>query len=106
MDKKRLSLTGAEIIPSEEEIALVQLERLRDIARQRLLSSEEAKIYDILVKNLRLSQGQPTTMNADYTKESLDDSRLIEVAGGIAPKRNMISGTKKKAKSSAKNLKK
>lgn len=50
---------------TEYEIAVKQLERLKEISDQRMFTSEEAKLYDILVKNITLSkngqdQGGPT----------------------------------------------
>ncbi len=49
-------------INDEEEIALSQIQKLRDISRTRTLTLEEVKILDYLVKNKRLAQEQVTTI--------------------------------------------
>lgn len=72
-------------IQPEEEIAEMQLERLRQTAKQRPLTFEETRIYDILVKNKRLSQDQSTInlSKADY--KDLSNGDLLEIAGKVAP---------------------
>jgi hypothetical protein len=52
----------------EYEIALEQLRRLREISEQRLLSPEEIKAYDVLVKNLRLIEDDPTVIEGYSNK--------------------------------------
>jgi len=69
---------------SEEEIALSQLDRLREIARDRLLSLEEIKIFDLLVKNLRISQEKTETIIPIQSKPALlSDQEMIEIASGF-----------------------
>lgn len=70
------------IIPTNESIiAEVQLERLRNIAMERLLTPDETKQYDILVKNIMLIRGQPTVINGSATVvEDLDDEELVKLA--------------------------
>lgn len=55
-------------IPDEEIIALQQLESLKLISASRDLTLEEIKKFDLLVKNKRLSQGSPTTIDAEFEK--------------------------------------
>lgn len=84
MSKKpeKITVTGADY-----EIAKMQLERLRMIAETRLLSLEEAKIYDILVRNLKVSKNDPEdiiTELSDTDKKLLSkkDEELIKIALG------------------------
>lgn len=49
-----------EVVSPEESIAEMQLERLRVTASQRSLTLEETRMYDLLVKNKRLSQDEST----------------------------------------------
>ncbi len=75
-------------ISTEYEIALTQLERIKIISEQRLLTSDEVKIYDLLVKNLRLIQEKPDVINTTYIKipqERDEDARLIALVSGIKP---------------------
>lgn len=73
-----------EEITVEREIAEVQLERLRMISRERLLTFEETKIYDLLTKNLLLSKGKATDIiTSSVKKESkvtIPKEKLIEIA--------------------------
>lgn len=67
-----------------KEIAELQLNRLRDIARERLLSYEESKIFDILAKNLSLANGEPTAILNDPNQpkqlESNEEQDLLKIA--------------------------
>jgi hypothetical protein len=68
-------------ISKEEEIALTQLEMLKSKTSNRQMSLEEARIFDILVKNKRLSQGDSTTITADYERlDRIDSKKLISIA--------------------------
>jgi hypothetical protein len=49
-------------INDEEEIALIQIQKLKQLSRERALTLEEVKILDFLVKNKRLAQEQVTTI--------------------------------------------
>jgi hypothetical protein len=70
-----------EIVTSEEEIALIQLERLKQISRDRLLTTDEVKMYDLLVKNLRLIKDKPDVINTTYVRISdKSDKELIDIA--------------------------
>jgi hypothetical protein len=62
-------------VTDEEMIALKQLERLKEAAQIRPLSLEEVRIYDLLVKNKRLAQGNATdvidTIKLPHNKQDL-----------------------------------
>lgn len=62
---------------ASREIAETQLERLRVIARDRLLTYEETKIYDVLAKNLSLAKGEATAISGAITK--IDSVQDVEV---------------------------
>ncbi len=47
------------VIPDEQAIAEIQLERLKVYAMERDLTLDETKRFDILTKNLYLSKGKP-----------------------------------------------
>lgn len=66
-------------ITDEEEIALKQLEILKQASQMRPLSLEEIKIYDLLVKNKRLAQGASTQV-IDTVKLPKEKTKLIELA--------------------------
>ena len=67
--------------PAEIEIAEIQLESLKDISRERLLTPDETKQYDLLVKNLMLIRGNPTVITGTAnTLEDLSDAELIAIA--------------------------
>lgn len=68
-------------ISAEEEIAENQLERLRQTAAQRPLTLEETKIYDILVKNKRLTQDDSTLTLAKHGIRDVASSDLLQLAG-------------------------
>jgi hypothetical protein len=72
----------ATIVSDELIIAEVQLNRLKYIAMERLLSPDETKQYDILVKNIMLIKGQPTVINGVSNKvvEQLDNTELMKLA--------------------------
>lgn len=66
-------------VTDEEIIALRQLESLKITAMTRDLTLEEIKKFDLLVKNKRLSQGSPTTIDAEYEKlpSNTDDLKKL-----------------------------
>jgi len=79
-NKKEQKIISIEIAP-EEEIAELQLEKLRQDARNRKLTLEETRQYDLLVKNKRLSREQ-STINLDNTQyKNLSETELIQIAG-------------------------
>lgn len=69
------------LLTEEEEISLLQLERLKAISLERQLTLDEVKMFDILVKNKRLAQKNPTLI-ADYKKlpENLTTQKLLSIA--------------------------
>jgi hypothetical protein len=84
MSKKseKLLITGADY-----EIAKMQLERLKMIAEARLLSLEEAKIYDILVRNLKVAKNDPEETQILLSEQdklllAKKDEELINIALG------------------------
>lgn len=78
-------------LPSPEmEIAQLQLERIKQISRDRMLSYEELKMYDILTKNLLLLKGDPTVINgtSQVIKEAEpgEVAELLEIASTVSEK--------------------
>lgn len=70
-------------MPAEEEIAELQLDRLRKAARERTLTLEETRQYDLLVKNKRLSR-EESTINLDSKQyKELNNAKLLEIAGQV-----------------------
>lgn len=81
-EKKPQKVVQVELSP-EEEIAELQLEKLRQASRQRKLTLEETRQYDLLVKNKRLSQEQ-STINLDSSQyKNLSEAELIKIAGAV-----------------------
>ncbi len=66
-------------ITAEEEIAKLQLERLRTAAKTRSLTLEETRMYDLLVKNKRIATDEPTKINKGSYRE-LDVVELVKIA--------------------------
>jgi hypothetical protein len=64
----------------EEEIAMIQLDRLRKIAATRALTLEETKIYDLLVKNKRLSQDESTVNLSKAQYRDVSEVDLLQIA--------------------------
>jgi predicted nucleic acid-binding Zn-ribbon protein len=65
----------------EAEIADMQLDRLREAARQRTLTLEETRMYDLLVKNKRLSQDESTVNLAKSGYRDVEDIELLKIVG-------------------------
>lgn len=68
-------------ITPEEEIAHLQLERLRKAAQSRTLTLEETRMYDLLVKNKRLSQDESTINLSKAHYRNVSDADLLQIAG-------------------------
>lgn len=70
------------IASDEENIAELQLLRLKQKAENGELTLEEVKKFDLLVKNKRLAQGNPTTIIPDYTSlpENTPRKHLLKLA--------------------------
>ena len=78
-----------EEVAAHEEIAELQLERLKKISRDRLLTYEETKIYDILTKNLLLAKGEATTISASSRRieenKALPEDALLRITKSADP---------------------
>ena len=89
MKKKQNNLIVEEIT-AQREIAEIQLERLKVISRERLLSYEEAKIMDLLHKNLLLAKGDATSITATSRQiestEALTEEALVQIASSVDEK--------------------
>ncbi len=64
----------------EEEIASYQLERLRTAAKVRSLTLEETRMFDLLVKNKRLSLDESTINISKANYRDVSDVQLLELA--------------------------
>ena len=67
-------------IPAEEEIAEIQLQKLRDDSRKRKLTLEETRQYDLLVKNKRLSQEKSTVNLEKSNYREVTEADLLKIA--------------------------
>jgi hypothetical protein len=82
--QKKPSIVIEEISPTRE-ISEIQLERLKAISRERLLTFEEVKILDLLHKNLLLDRGDATnaiTVESRRLEEvkAMPDETLMQIA--------------------------
>jgi hypothetical protein len=77
-------------VSAAEEIASIQLERLKQISRDRMLSYEELRMYDILNKNLSLIKGEATSISttSHVIKETKAEelTELLEIASTVSEK--------------------
>ena len=87
--RQQSELTIVEVTASQE-IAEIQLERLKQISRDRMLNYEELKMYDILTKNLLLIKGEATAINttSHVIKETKAEelTELLEIASTVSEK--------------------
>lgn len=68
-------------LSDEELIAEVQLGKIREAAKVRDLTLDEIKKFDLLVKNKRLAQGNPTIIEAQKSKvKNLDQRSILQIA--------------------------
>lgn len=67
-------------ITSEESIIVEQIDFLRQASMVRVLSIEEIKKLDILIKNLNLIKSQPTTIVGEAKPLNITEAKLIEIA--------------------------
>ena len=79
LDSSVPSYTPSFVVDDAEVIAIKQLELLKQSSQMRPLSLEEVRIYDLLVKNKRLAQGDSTNI-VDTVKLPKDKAKLIEIA--------------------------
>lgn len=77
--KKESSKLIAAVAP-EEEIAAMQLERLRQAAQSRSLTLEEIRAYDLLVKNKRLVLDESTINLGKNQYRDVTDADLLKLA--------------------------
>lgn len=68
-------------VTPEEEIAHLQLERLRKAAQTRTLTLEETRMFDLLVKNKRLAQDESTINLSKASYRDVSDAALLQIAG-------------------------
>lgn len=73
-----------EITP-EETIITEQIEFLRQASYQRVLTIEEVKKLDLLVKNLKLIKSEPTTIIGEKPKGNVTEAQLVEIASKHEP---------------------
>lgn len=68
-------------VSDEEEIASVQIARIKQASRERPITLEESKILDSLVKIKRLSKEDATEIiSSKDLPKNLDKSQLIQIA--------------------------
>ncbi len=63
-------------VPAKDDIALSQLERLRKISNERILTLEEARMFDILVK----AQQAPKETKGHANYRDISDIELVKIA--------------------------
>jgi len=87
-----------------QEIVEIQIERLRTMSRERILSLEESKMLDLYIKNKRLMD-DANSIPADYERvpEGITDEDLLEIAGHVEKEEKTIKKTNKRGKSKASN---
>lgn len=67
-------------ISAEEEIAQLQLERLRQAAQNRVLTLEETRMFDLLVKNKRLVLDESTINLGKNQYRDVSNADLLQLA--------------------------
>lgn len=67
-------------ITDEELIADIQISKLKEAAKIRDLTLDEIRKFDLLVKNKRLAQGDPTTINGENLLKQKSKPELIKLA--------------------------
>lgn len=70
------------VVPDEQAIAEIQLKKLAQTAKDRELTLDETKRYDLLTKNLYLSKSKsPKTIDAKTKAiEQIEDAELVKIA--------------------------
>jgi hypothetical protein len=71
-------------ISSEEEIAELQLERLRQSAKVRALTLEETRMFDLLVKNKRLVLDESTINLGKNQYRDVSNDDLLKLAASVS----------------------
>ncbi len=75
-ETKKLSIA----VSAEEEVAAVQLERLRQSSQARSLTLEEVRMYDLLVKNKRLALDESTINLGKNQYRDVTNDELLQLA--------------------------
>src|ERR1700676_4643962 len=65
------------VVSAEEEVAALQLERLRQAAQNRTLTLEEVRMFDLLVKNKRLVLDESTINLGKNQYRDVEDAELL-----------------------------
>lgn len=70
------------VLTPEEMIADFQIQRLLDVAKERTLTLDETRQYDLLVKNKRLSANDPTVIEGQASRvaDIKDVKQLADIA--------------------------
>lgn len=80
---------------AQQMIAEIEMMKLLQIVQQRPLTLEEAKIYDLLCKNLNLSEGKATEMlDAQYRIVEEEKAKKIP-SDSLIKKALEVKSTKK-----------
>ncbi len=68
-------------VSDEEEIASIQLNRIKMLSRERALTLEESKILEVMVKTKRQAKGDATEIiSTKDLPKNLDRKQLIQIA--------------------------
>lgn len=77
----------SENMSSEIQIVESQIKFLKATAMERLLTPEETKQLDTLIKNSLLLKGNPTTINASFSRAGdFSEAELVDMANETGPK--------------------
>lgn len=70
------------VLTPEEMIADFQIQRLLEVAKERTLTLDETRQYDLLVKNKRLSANDPTVIEGQASRvaDIKDVKQLADIA--------------------------
>lgn len=63
---------------NEEQICMIQLQRLKEISNARLLTKEESQQLDIFTKSLNLIRNSPKTIRVETSKD-LTEKELLTI---------------------------
>lgn len=63
---------------NEEQICMVQLQRLKEISNSRMLTKEESQQLDIFTKSLNLIRNSPKTIRVETSKD-LTEKELLTI---------------------------
>lgn len=81
-----MSRRGVVIAGPEEEILEAQIRHLRNVAVERLLTLDETRQLDLLIKNLLLLRGDPTTIHGESKPaDGVSDADLVNIVTNTEP---------------------